>query len=77
MENAWRLTYLPQLSLPRCSPGVPAHSNQLRQHGFAKFGLAPPKRREPAKAKRGQFLEKGPPELGKGNALNSAKEVNI
>lgn len=76
--NAWGLTYLPQLSLPPRSPSVPAHSYQQRQLGFAKYGLAPPeKRREPAKAKRAQFLEKGPPELGKGNAMNSAKEVNI
>lgn len=76
--NAWGLTYLSQLSLPPCCPGVPAHSNQQRQLGFAKFGLAPPeKRREPAKERRAQFLEKGPPELGKGNAMNSAKEVNI
>lgn len=72
------LTYLPQLPLPRCSRGVPVHSNQQRQLGFAKFGLAPPeKRREPAKERRAQFLEKGPPELGKGNAMNSAKEFNI
>lgn len=68
----------PQLSLPRCCPGVSAGGNPYRQLGFAKFGLAPPeKRREPAKARRAQFLQRGPPELGKGNAMNSARDVNI
>lgn len=59
-------------------PGVPAHGNQQRQLGFAKFGLAPPeKRREPVKERRARFLERGSLELGKGNAMNSAEEVNI
>lgn len=67
-----------QLLLPPCCPGVPAHDNRQRQLAFAKFGLAPPeKRREPAKERRARFLERGPPELGKGNAINSAREVNI
>lgn len=67
-----------QLSLPRCCPGVSARSNPYRQLRFAKCGLAPPgKRREPAKARRAQFLQRGPPELGKGDAMNSTREVSI
>lgn len=71
-----RLTYLPG-AVAAWAPAVFVSlctSTNQRQLGFAKFGLAPPEKRH--ELAHGSWREV-PPELGKGNAINPASEVNI